>query len=124
MPPDLAAKSDRFEPMEWPRGMLVLRWNRHRNEPAWVVGEQRQFIRLANGLPEPSPCARGDSISGECFRISSIVILGTDILRSTCFSSILGGLRTSPPAIVFAICNQVHNLSNYCSIANSYKPTS
>lgn len=104
MPPDFAANSDRFEPMEWPRGMKLLRWNRHRNEPAWVVGEQRQFIRPLNGLPEPSPGARGDNISGECFRISSIVILGTDILRSGRFSSILGGLRTSPPAIVFATC--------------------
>lgn len=40
---DFWPRSERLEPTEPPREIDVLRWCLHRNDPMWVVGEQRQF---------------------------------------------------------------------------------
>lgn len=71
-----APSSERFEPTEAPRlrpePKLEVLWCLQRKEPAWVVGEQRQFFHL----DFEASCDVGEASIWECFLKSSMLNSG------------------------------------------------
>jgi hypothetical protein len=73
--------------MDPPRIMPELRWNRHLKEPAWVVGEQRQFPRSVLRGFVKALCNLGEVPglwSGEFFFSTSKSIADAIISGVTC----------------------------------------
>jgi hypothetical protein len=73
--------------MDPPRIMPELRWNRHLKEPAWVVGEQRQFPRSVLRGFVKALCNLGEVpglCSGEFFFSTSMSIADAIISGVTC----------------------------------------
>lgn len=95
-----APSSERFEPTEAPRlrpePKLEVLWCLQRKEPAWVVGEQRQFFHL----DFEASCDVGEASIWECFLKSSM--LNSGMVRFWPLHLILGvrGFCSTFPAIL------------------------
>ena len=90
------ANAERLEPTEPPRGNLLLRWSRHRKEPACVVGEHRQLDLAVEDLLA-AECDTGDA--SDCFLISSKSKSG--MFNWRVFSCFIGGFWSTFSSIIF-----------------------